>query len=167
MKPMALKHAMYFGLILGLVFSLNFFLSTINGVIANTLSWVIILLIPIATYRLTADCRDRVCEGEMSYGTALWYGIQLFFYASLVSAAFKLIYFKILNPDFLPNQLEQTLRLMEQLQMPLTDVQINEVKSVLTPFNMALNYVWLNVLAGLLVSLITGIFAKKNKSTLD
>ena len=97
MKPMILKHAMYFGLLFGLRFSLNFYFSTIEAVIPNVLSWVLVLLMPYVAYRLAVDCRERVCDGVISYGTALWYGIQLFFYAALVAAVFKLIYFNYIS----------------------------------------------------------------------
>lgn len=162
MKPMILKHAMYFGLLFGLMFSLNFYFSTIEAVIPNVLSWVLVLLMPYVAYRLAVDCRERVCDGVISYGTALWYGIQLFFYAALVAAVFKLIYFNYISPDFLSLQIDQSLKLMEQMQLPLGAAEVAEVKKVLTPINMSLNYIWLDVLAGLMVSLFTAALVKRD-----
>ncbi|MGM9745895.1 MAG: DUF4199 domain-containing protein [Paludibacteraceae bacterium] len=161
MKPMILKHAMYFGLLFGLLFCLNFYLSTIEAAISNALSWVLVLLMPYVAYRLTVDCRERVCDGVISYGMALWYGIQLFFYAALVASVFKLVYFNYINPDFLPNQIDQTLKLMEQMQMPFGATEVSELKKVVTPVNMSLNYIWLDVMAGVFVSLFTAALAKR------
>ncbi|MGN0186738.1 MAG: DUF4199 domain-containing protein [Paludibacteraceae bacterium] len=158
---MILKHAMYFGLLFGLLFSLNFYLSTLDAVIPNALSWVLVLLMPYVAYRLAVDCRERVCDGTMSYGMALWYGVQLFFYAALVAAVFKLVYFNYINPDFLPNQIDQALKLMEQMQIPFGTTDVDELKKVITPVNMSLNYIWLDVMAGVCVSLLTAVFVKR------
>ena len=117
MKPEALKHAMYFGLMLGLVFALNFFLSTLHS------GWFVLLMlfvtftIPYLVYRLTVDCRDRVSGGAISYGAALWYGIQLFFYAALISAVFKFIYIKFLNLDYLPYLVNESLVLLDKFNL--------------------------------------------------
>lgn len=164
MKPTALKHAMYFGLMLGLAFCLNFFLSTRSSALCNAVSWMIVVLVPYAAYRLTVDCRERVCGGRMSYGEAFFYGMQLFFYAAMVGAAFKLLYFKYINPDFLPNMLDESLKLMELLNMPIGEAEMGELKRVMTPVNMSLNYIWLDVAAGTLVSLVVAAFARKNKA---
>lgn len=164
MKPTALKHAMYFGLLLGLAFCLIFFLSTRHSTWCSALSWTIIVLVPYAAYRLTVDCRERVCGGVMSYSEAFLYGMQLFFYAAMVGAAFKLLYFKYIAPDFLPRMLDESLKLMEQLNMPLGDVELSELKRMITPVNMSLNYIWLDVLSGTLVSLVVAVFARRRTS---
>lgn len=167
MKPDSLKHAMYFGLLLGLVFSLNFFLSTLNNGWFTALQWLVTLAIPYLVYRLTVDCRERVHGGAMSYGVALWYGIQLFFYASLISALFKLVYFKFLNPDYLPNVLNESLRILDELNLSSGKEVEDQVRQLFTPLNVAMQYIWMNVFLGLLVSLITAAFAKKAKSMFD
>lgn len=167
MKPEALKHAMYFGLILGVIFSLNFFLSTLVGVWFTSLQWVVTLSIPYIVYRLTVDCRERVCDGAISYGVALWYGIQLFFYAALISAVFKFIYFKFLNPEYLSNMLGETLRLLDELKVSSDTFNEEQMRELMTPLYMSMQYVWLDVFLGLLVSLVTAIFAKKEKSLFD
>lgn len=167
MKPDVLKHAMYFGLILGLIFCLNFFLSTFDNGFLTALQWVVTLTIPYLVYRLMVDCRDRVSGGAISYGAALWYGIQLFFYASLISGIFKFIYFKFLNPDYLPNMLNESLRILDELNM-LSGSQVEEqVRQLLTPLYVSIQYIWMDVILGVLVSLITAAFAKKDKSIFD
>lgn len=167
MKPEALKHAMYFGLLLGVIFSVNFFLSTLTGVLFTSLQWVVTLSIPYIVYRLTVDCRNRVCGGAVSYGVALWYGIQLFFYAALISAVFKFIYFKFLNPEFLPNMLGETMRLLDELKISSDTFDEAQMRELMTPLYMSMQYIWLDVFLGLLVSLVTAIFAKKDKSLFD
>ncbi len=164
MRPTALRHAMYFGLMLGLLFCINFFLSTRSSAFCSVASWTLMVLIPYIAYRLTLDCRERVCGGRMSYGEAFLYGMQLFFYAALVGAAFRLLYFKYFDPDFLPRTIDESLCLMEQLNMPLGEVETSNLKQMMSPVNMSLNYIWLDVLVGTLVSLVVAAFARKKGS---
>ncbi len=164
MRPTALRHAMYFGLMLGLLFCINFFLSTRSSAFCSVASWTLMVLIPYIAYRLTLDCRERVCGARMSYGEAFLYGMQLFFYAALVGAAFRLLYFKYFDPDFLPRTIDESLRLMEQLNMPLGEVETSNLKQMMSPVNMSLNYIWLDVLVGTLVSLVVAAFARKKRS---
>lgn len=164
MRPTALRHAMYFGLMLGLLFCINFFLSTRSSAFCSVASWTLMVLIPYIAYRLTLDCCERVCGGRMSYSEAFLYGMQLFFYAALVGAAFRLLYFKYFDPDFLPRTIDESLRLMEQLNMPLGEVETSNLKQMMSPVNMSLNYIWLDVLVGTLVSLVVAAFARKKGS---
>lgn len=164
MKPDALKHAMYYGLILGLIFCLNFFLSTLKGTAFSILQSLVTCAIPFVCYWLTIDCRRRVCNDTMSYGMALWYGIQLFFYASIIAAAFKFAYFKFINPEFLPNLINESLKLMEEMHLPGVSTSANQIEEVLTPLNFALQYIWIDVFIGIFVSFVTAAFAKKDKS---
>ena len=96
-----------------------------------------------------------------------WYGIQLFFYAALISAVFKFIYFKFMNPEFLPNMLGETLRLLDELKISSDTFDEAQMREVMTPVYMSMQYIWLDVFLGLLVSLVTAIFAKKDKSLFD
>ena len=167
MKPEALKHAMYFGLMLGLVFALNFFFSTLHN------GWFVLLMlfvtftIPYLVYRLTVDCRDRVSGGAISYGAALWYGTQLFFYAALISAVFKFIYFKFLNPEYLPNMINESLKILDELNMLSGELTEEQVRQLLTPLYVTMQYIWMDVIMGVFVSLVTAAFAKKDKSIFD
>lgn len=175
MKPDVLKHIMYFGLMFGLIFALNFFLGTMNGMFFSVLSWVVTLAIPYVAYYLVRDCRDRVLGGTISYGQAFIYGIQLFFYASLISAAFRFVYCQWLNPDFLPNLVDTTMSIFEQGGMAgiveasgMTMSQYADtLRSVLSPLNMAFMAIFMNFFAGLFISLITAAIVRKDKSLFD
>lgn len=166
MKPDALKHAMYYGLILGLIFCLNFFLSTLKGATYSLLQMLITCAIPFVCYWLTVDCRKRVCNDVMTYGGALWYGIQLFFYASLISAAFKYIYFQFINTDFLPNLIDESLNLMDELNLS-SGADSKQIRTLLSPLNFSIQYIWINVFLGILVSCVTAAFAKKDATPFD
>jgi len=166
MKPDALKHAMYYGLFLGVIFSLNFFLTTFKSVPLSILNSLVTCAIPFISYWLTVDCRKKVCEDVMTYGAALWYGIQLFFYASLISTAFKFIYFSFINPDFLKGLIHESLRLLDEMNLK-SFATAEQMQELLTPMNLSLQYIWINVLIGIFVSFITAAFAKKSAPPIE
>ena len=114
---------------------------------------------------LTVDA-EKVCEDVMTYGAALWYGIQLFFYASLISAAFKFIYFSFINPDFLKGLIHESLRLLDEMNLK-SFATAEQMQELLTPMNLSLQYIWINVLIGIFVSFITAAFAKKSAPPIE
>ena len=128
---------------------------------------VVTLTIPYLVYRLTVDCRDRVSGGVISYGAALWYGIQLFFYAALISAVFKFIYIKFLNLDYLPYLVNESLIILDKLNMLSGDYGEEQVRQLYTPLYVTMQSIWSNVFVGVFVSLVTAAFAKKDKSIFD
>ena len=109
MKSDAIKHSMYYGLILGATFILNFFLSQASGILWKIVQMFVVFSIPFLVFYITKNCRDEVNEGVMGYGAAFMYGVQLFFYASMVSSAFKYLYFKFIDPKFLKEMSAQFL----------------------------------------------------------
>lgn len=164
MRANALRHAMYYGLFLGLIFCLHFFLSTQKGLVFSILQTLITFCIPVVTYYFTADCKKRICENEMSYGTALWYGIQLFFYAAIISTAFKYVYFAYLKPEFLPNLIDESAALMEKIGSTKLAATPEELKELLTPINFSLNYLWIDLILGFFVSLVMAFFVRGKRS---
>lgn len=168
MKPDVLKHVMYFGLILGLVFSLNFFLSTLTGIFV-LFSWLVTLAIPYLAYRMVLDCRERVLNGSISFGVAFIYGFQLFFYASLISGAFRFIFCQWLNPDYLAGVIESTMQLLASTNLiemieaqGLTEAEYaSQIKMLLVPINMSFVGMITNVFIGSIVSVFTALIVKK------
>ncbi|MBQ7389136.1 MAG: DUF4199 domain-containing protein [Paludibacteraceae bacterium] len=164
MKSDAIKHSMYYGLILGATFILNFFLSQASGILWKIVQMFVVFSIPFLVFYITKNCRDEVNEGVMGYGAAFMYGVQLFFYASMVSSAFKYLYFKFIDPKFLKEMSAQMMSLMEQMSFPVTDEVADAMKQLFTPIGMSMQYMWLNVTIGVFVSLIVAIFVRKGKS---
>ncbi len=164
MKSDAIKHSMYYGLILGATFILNFFLSQASGILWKIVQMFVVFSIPFLVFYITKNFRDEVNEGVMGYGAAFFYGVQLFFYASMVSSAFKYLYFRFIDPKFLKELFAQMMSLMEQMSFPVTDEIVDAMKQLFTPIGMSMQYMWLDVTVGVFVSLIVAIFVRKGKS---
>lgn len=158
---------MNWGLLVGLVFCLNFWMGTIPF-----LSWMQYVIIPAEVYliyRLARHCRDTELDGYATYGQMLWYIVQLALYASLISALFKYLYCKVLVPDFLDNQIGMMLSLAESLPTLVAQADTLEttLRQVLTPLNMAIQGMWVNLISVFFVGLVLAAFLRKEKTPFD
>lgn len=161
------RHAMNYGLLLGLLFCLNFWVSTMPAV--AFLQYLVIAIEIFAVYRMASDCRRTAFGGVVSYGGMLWYILQLFMYGSLISALFKYLFYKVLRPDFLNVQIEQSLELMERLPVFGGSYEHIEetVYATITPLNLVIQSIWINVFCGLIVGLVIAAFLRKDASPFD
>ena len=80
----------------------------------------------------------------------------------------KYVYFQFINPDYLDEVLNNTMAVMEQFQWPLQeDIMYDQMKSMLTPINFTLQYIWINMLLGFLVGVVMAAFVKKDKNIFE
>ena len=164
------RHAMNWGLLLGLVFSLGYWLCTFPA-----LAWIQYIFFPIEIfiiYRLTVHCRETECNGTMSYGQSLWYIVQLVMYASLILALFVYLHCKVLNPDYIAEQLAVVETVMETMPQFEDDAESFQAMTdmfgmVITPLNMAIAQLWVRLMEALFVGLILSAFIKRDKTPFD
>ena len=158
------RHAMNFGAIMGLVFSTNFLITTIKSL--AFLQYLFVVVIIYLAYRFVVHCRENVMSGVISYGSALWYNMQLFMYGAMISALVRYVFYAYIKPDFLQNQLNETLVALQGT--PMADVITSDVYQqtieMMTPLNMALQSIWVNLILGLLLGLILAAIVKRNEN---
>ena len=156
------RHAMNYGAIMGLLFSLNFLVTTVKSI--AFLQYLFIVVIIYCAYRFVVHCRENVMDGVISYGSALWYNMQLFMYGAMISALVRYVFYAYIKPDFLQNQLNETIMALQGT--PMADVISGEVYQqtveMMTPLNMALQAIWLNLMLGLLLGLILAAIVKRS-----
>lgn len=162
-----LKSAMKGGLILGVLFSLNFLLSVANVTFLNVLTYLIIAFILVATYRLTTGFRDNDCKGYISYSWSLLFIMLLFFYASLISTLVKFVYFKFINPDYLVSLYNEMMILLENFKITGLDEAEQSMSELFRPASFSFQYMGVNMFMGVLVGLIMAAFTKKERSIFD
>ncbi len=155
------RHAMNFGAIMGLLFSVNFLVTTVKS-LAFT-QYIFVVIIVYAAYKFAVHCRENVMEGSISYGLALWYVMQLFMYGSLISALVRYLFYQFIKPDFLQNQLNETMQALQNTSMAdlITGEVYEQTVAMMTPLNMALQAIWLNLILGLLLGLVIAGIVKK------
>lgn len=167
MQVNIMKPAMRSGLILGVLFSLNFLVSISGNTFLAVLSYFVLAFILVATYRLTIQFRDNDCEGYVSYSRAFVFILLSFFYAALISALVKFIYLQFINPNYLREVYDLMMLYVEKLNMPIEDEFETTLSDLLKPASFALQSIWVNMISGVFVGLIMSAFVKKEKSIFD
>ena len=167
MQPSITKSAMYNGLIMGVIFSINFLFSVSKITSLVLLTNVIAILIIIGIYRLAIRFRDTECNGIITYSKAFSLILLTFFFAAIISSVVKFVYFQFINPDYLDQMFQETMKVLNKMKFPVNDEMINQTKSMLKPVNYTFVYIWTNVFFGLIVGLIMAAFIKKEKSILE
>ncbi len=167
MRVNPMKHAMKYGLILGVLFALNFLLSVTGVVALQLLSYVLVVAIVYFTYRFTVHYRENERSGSLSFWQGFSYVMWLFLFAALVSSVFKLLYLKFIAPDYLAAMLNDTLLVLESMQYPMGDGELAQIERMMQPARFALASLWVNVLSAIFLGPIVASFAKHEKSIFD
>ena len=155
---------MFNGIIMGVIFSVNFLFSVSKITLLITFTNIIAVLIVVLIYRLSVKFRDTECEGFITYGKALLYILYSFFFAALISSVVKYIYFQYINPPYLESVFQETMKMLTSMKYPITDAVEAQTRNMLKPASYTLIYIWVNVFMGLIVGLIMAAFVKKEKS---
>ncbi|MDR1585140.1 MAG: DUF4199 domain-containing protein [Prevotellaceae bacterium] len=167
MPPNIIKSAMSCGLILGLLFSVNFLLNVSGNAVLSLLGYAVTIIIVIATYKMAIRFRNSDCGGYISYGKSFSLILLMFFFGAIVSALTKYIYCQFINPEYLENLLEQSMKIFESMQFPLTDEIYDNMQTLLNPFSFTMQYIWVNVFLGAFTGVFMSFFIKKEKGLFD
>lgn len=167
MQPTIMKSTMNNGLILGILFTLNFLLSISKTIPFILLSYALMAFILVYTYQSAKRYRDRVCEGFINYGNVFSFILLSYFFAGLISAIFKYIYFQYIQPEYLAKLLNESYKALDMLNVQIDDATYKQMESMLKPANFSLQIIWLNVFLGTVIGLIMSFFLKKQKSIFE
>ena len=158
------RHAMSKGLILGSLIAVNYILSTYLA--TSFLSLGVEIVIVYMAYKATVDCRENVLDGGISFGRAWWYVINLFLYSSMVAGVVKYVYLKFIRPDYLQSLIPQVKAIFDQAH--LTGGEMKEVmtglQEVLTPENMVLYSIMMDIMIGAFLGLIFALIVKRDET---
>lgn len=161
------KSSMIYGLFMGILFAANFFISLPQGIIFRFLSFLIIILIVYAMYRFSVKYRDNECGGYISYGKSFSFILLTFFFASIISSIFKFFYFQFINPDYLTNLLQESLKIIDSMQLPVNEEFYDQMEKMMKPITYSLQSIWVDVFLGIILGLIMSAFIKKDKNIFE
>ena len=167
MQPSVTKSAMFNGLIMGVIFSINFLFSVSKITSLLLLTNLLAIFIIIGIYRMAIRFRDTECKGYITYWKAFSLILLTFFFAALISSVVKYIYFQFINPDYLDQMFQETMKLLNSMKFTVTETMIDQTKSMLKPATYTLVFIWTNVFMGLIVGLIMAAFVKKEKTIFE
>lgn len=162
------KSAATSGAILGLISIVFTVIAYVTGLIyqtSNWLNWVSMVVVIVGLYYFTVKYRNAVCEGYISYGNAMLYGWVTYIFVGIISVFFMVILQTIIEPNFMEKVME--IQREEFYAQGMNDAQVDAVfemsKKFRSPAMTAIFGFIGSVVLGLVISLITAIFAKKNK----
>lgn len=155
------------GLILGTLFSVNFLMSASGLAWMSFLSIVLMVVIVMVMYKLVIRFRDTEGQSIISYRVSFSYILLSFFFAAVISSAVKFVFFKYISPTYLEDTMQQSLQLMETINMPMVDETYDQLDQMMKPANMALQFIWLNTFMGMVVAAVMSAFVKKEKSIFE
>ena len=152
---------------MGGFFSINFLLSISKSTSLILISYTLTVIIVITMYRMSIKYRDIDCQGSISYGKSFLFILLTFFYAALISTVVKYIYFQFINPNYLENIFQESMKMMDTLKFPLDNASIEQMQGLMKPASFSLIYIWSNLILGTIVGLIMAAFIKKEKSIFE
>ncbi len=166
------KHALIYGayvtvvlIILSLVFYvLDLFGQNWTGYVSYT---VLLLGVVLSSYHY----RDKYLGGIITYGQSFKTGFLTALFAAIGSGVFTYIFISLMPPEFIQNMLQQTEDKMFESNPDLTDEQIdmamNMTKKFMNPGMMAGMAFLAYTFFGVIFSLLTSIFVKREDNSLE
>jgi hypothetical protein len=160
-----LTNGVILGLI-GIVYTLvvYFFDLTLNKV----QGYVFLVILIVALYFLIKSYRDNYLHGQMTYGQAVGAGMVIFLYYSIISAIFTYILFAFIDPGLIDKQIAFAEEVMQKRGLPqeAMDAAMKIQQKMIKPGIIAPMSLLSNMLYGLIMSLIIGIFVKNEGNPL-
>lgn len=167
MQNSTTKSSMVNGLILGVLFTLNFFIMVPKNSLLGLVSLSITGIIVYMMYRMAIKFRDNECEGTISYGKSLWYIILTFFFGALIVAVVKFFYVQFINKEFLDYLLQEQFKVIDGLKIPMDEEMYTQLERMMSPIGYVAQTIWSNLIYGIIIGLILSFFVKKEKSIFE
>lgn len=158
---------MRYGLVLGLLFSLNFLLSVTGNPMLGMLTYLITGLILYLTYRYSVHYREKECGGTISFGHTFGFVLLLYLFASIISAFVKYFYLKFISGSFLETLYNQYIGMMEQILPSIPDEMYEGMEIITSAQGYTMLTTWSNILISIFVGIIIAAIVRRNKSPFD
>jgi hypothetical protein len=166
-KPSMFTLSLGYGVIIALaiiVFSLVLFLINLDqGSGLEYLSYIILLA---GIILVQINYRNKYLGGYIEYGKAFMIGLLSSVFLGLIMGIYTFIFFKYIDPG----AMEESMTLAEQKMMDrgMTDLEIEQGMAMARKFQSVGMFTFLavvgNIFIGMIFSLITAIFVKKERS---
>lgn len=152
--------------LIGIVYTLvaYFFDLTLNKV----QGYVFLVILLVALYFFIKSYRDNYLHGQMTYGQAVGSGMVIFLYYSIITAIFTYILYAFIDPGLIDKQIAMTEEIMQKRGLPqeAMDAAMKIQQKMIRPGIIAPMSILSNMLFGLVMSLIIGIFVKNEGNPL-
>lgn len=158
------KSAMIYGLYLSLALVLFSVILYATGLILNQkLGYVSLILTVAGIIFAQITYRNKEMNGSISYGQAVGFGVAIMLFAGIVTALYTMILYSFVDPGLIDQM--KTMQEQAMAQKGLSEEQIEQAMTItakmMTPGWMSIMGLVGSIFSGLIVSLITSIFVKK------
>ena len=157
------------GLILRLIGIVYYLIMYFFDLTLNQVQGYVFLVITIVVlFFLVKSYRDNYLHGQMTYGQAVGAGMVIFLYYSIISAVFIYILYAVIDPGLIDKQLAMAEEMMLKRGLPqeAMDTAMKVQQKMVKPGIIAPLSILQNMFYGLIISLIIGIFVKKQGNPL-
>ena len=163
------------GAIIGAMWIASFFcfIGEFQLQVLNIVAIVLGLTSVFAGYTRLRKFRDEVLGGSITFSCATLYTILIFFYASLLMAVAQYVYFQFIDQGYLMNQYISTLSQPEYAKV-VKEVYGMDAKQIITllqttistlrPIEIAFQFLTLNIILGIFLSIPIGALARRIKN---
>jgi hypothetical protein len=157
------KHAMHFGLYLGLFLSVKFFLTMTQNAFLGFLAFIMWISIPILLYWVSKKFRDEKLDGTMTFSQAWLLNFWIFFYGGMILEVVQFVYFQFINKTFLADSLQQSLQMMDKMNMAMPQQNIDMMEKIMTHPNLYVltDFTIYTLISGSILSLLIAAIVKR------
>lgn len=165
-------YARQYGAVMGLIWIVSF-ACFVGAVSIPAMSFCFdfsIILIPFLAAFFVRLYRDGIIGGSISFRRAFGYSAFIFFYATLILAIAQWVYFQYLDHGMIVGTMVQNINKPEfEEVLKLNGISKKEIEDNLQmlaetrPIDIVFAFIWLNMLAGLIISWIVALFSKRGK----
>ena len=157
------------GLILGLIgIAYNMILYFLDLTFNQTMGYLMLLIQIVVLFLLVKSYRDNYMHGYITYGQAIGAGVIIFLYSAIIMALFTYVLYAIIDPGLTAKKLASLEEIMLKKGTPQAsiDVFMKMEEKIQKPAIAAPLSILGSVLVGTIMSLIIGIFVRKEGNPL-
>ncbi len=165
-------YARQYGAFMGLIWILSFacFVGSVKEPMLSFAFDFSIILIPFLAGFFVRQYRDGVVGGFISFRRAFGFSMFIFFYATLLLAIAQWAYFQYLDGGMIVGNMMKIISTPEyeevfkanQIDKAQLQAQLQQLAES-RPIDFALAFMWLNIFAGIVISWIVALFAKRSR----
>jgi len=164
------QHALMYGLMTGVVMIvLSLVLYLANLYMNQTLGYISYIFMIGGMVLGSIEYRKKYLNGFMTYGKAFSSCFLIGLFAGILASIYMFFFAQFIHPGLVQEFLERTREQMVNSNPNMTDEQIEQALSVsarfMTPVFLAIWGLVANILIGAVLSLIIGLFLKKEDKT--
>ena len=163
-KSKLMRYAAILGLYMGLFWALKYLCMIFGGKmeLLGTLYVALTIIVPVIAYRFTLIYRARISGESFSFFHGWQFGVFLYTFAAIIVSLLHFFYYKnILGAEGLSAIMRQSLSLLSEMVDPHV---LEKVELSPTPFQMTMQGMLNNILAGVVFSIPVALLTRKRNA---